>query len=67
MDNTLNGEKSIKNEDTVSWLEMAQHEKNKISFSIPEGLDYAEKHFILCPIQICDSSLSLCMCVKDKR
>ncbi len=42
MDNTLNGEKSIKNEDTVSWL-MAQHEKNKISFSFPESLDYAEK------------------------
>jgi hypothetical protein len=49
MDNTLNGEKSIKNEDTVSWLVMAQHEKNKISFSIPEGLDYAEKPFHFMP------------------
>jgi hypothetical protein len=60
MDNTINGEKSIKNEDTVSWLVMAQHMKKiRFHFLSQRAWIMLKNHFILCPIQICDSSLSL--------
>jgi hypothetical protein len=45
---------------------MAQHEKIRFHFLSQRAWVMLEIHLILCTIQICDSSLSLCMCVKDK-